>query len=403
MTFTAQQVRTVVDVAKKLATGNYGYTQGARLSAYAKNGKLGVDGLAKVGDTDCSMSAGIAYVLAGMIPESVIYGTFYSGNIASALKKHGFKVVNVSGWSVAKINAYMIPADSVVGPGHVVTCTGPGKVLSFESNEFGGRLGGKKGDQTGREGRIRAMYARNRGWSYLIRPVVSKKASAKIRVATFNTLDTRFKTLTDERAKNLVATVTKANADIYLLTEASEAIRNVIRNGLGNSNRWLVWESHSSQAIVFDSLLWAHSDKEVVKFSSYHGGVYAVLTHRATGIKIAFGAYHCIPDSLTSESAQKEDMQGFAALVDNIGDLCIIGGDGMNDPNWISDWTDVRLAVDNENKSKPTYKTHITDRVASKNKTKRIAWYGYNVINSAGSDHNLVIAAGKIGGLNDSL
>ena len=33
-------------VARRLASGPYGYSQGARTSAYARNGKLGVAGLA---------------------------------------------------------------------------------------------------------------------------------------------------------------------------------------------------------------------------------------------------------------------------------------------------------------------------------------------------------------------
>lgn len=159
-------------VARRLASGPYGYSQGARTSAYARNGKLGVAGLAAKGDTDCSFSTGLVYVLGGLVDEDVLRGTFYTGNMASKLKASGmFTVTSVRGWSLAKLRKTLREGDSLVGPGHVVYCVEPGKVLSFESDERGKSTGGKLGDQTGREGRIRSLYSRSRGWAYLIRPI----------------------------------------------------------------------------------------------------------------------------------------------------------------------------------------------------------------------------------------
>lgn len=159
-------------VARRLASGPYGYSQGARTSAYARNGKLGVAGLAAKGDTDCSFSTGLVYVLGGLVDEDVLRGTFYTGNMASKLKASGmFTVTSVRGWSLAKLRKTLREGDSLVGPGHVVYCVEPGKVLSFENDERGKSTGGKLGDQTGREGRIRSLYSRSRGWAYLIRPI----------------------------------------------------------------------------------------------------------------------------------------------------------------------------------------------------------------------------------------
>lgn len=159
-------------VARRLASGPYGYSQGARTSAYARNGKLGVAGLAAKGDTDCSFSTGLVYVLGGLVDEDVLRGTFYTGNMASKLKASGmFTVTSVRGWSLAKLRKTLREGDSLVGPGHVVYCVEPGRVLSFEADERGKSTGGKRGDQTGREGRIRSLYSRSRGWAYLIRPI----------------------------------------------------------------------------------------------------------------------------------------------------------------------------------------------------------------------------------------
>ena len=159
-------------VARRLASGPYGYSQGARTSAYARNGKLGVAGLAAKGDTDCSFSTGLVYVLGGLVDEDVLRGTFYTGNMASKLKASGmFTVTSVRGWSLAKLRKTLREGDSLVGPGHVVYCVGPNQVLSFENDERGRSTGGRVGDQTGQEGRIRSLYSRSRGWAYLIRPI----------------------------------------------------------------------------------------------------------------------------------------------------------------------------------------------------------------------------------------
>ena len=159
-------------VAKRLALGNFGYGQDDRTSALADNGKLGVDGLKEPGDTDCSFSMGIIYYLGGLIDRDVLRGTFYTGNLASKLVGTGmFVAISVNGWSLAKIKREAREGDGLLGPGHVVYCLGDGRCVSFENTEKGGSTGGKLGDQTGREGRIRDIYDRSRGWAYILRPV----------------------------------------------------------------------------------------------------------------------------------------------------------------------------------------------------------------------------------------
>lgn len=171
-------------VAKRLATGNFGYGQDDRTSALADNGKMGVAGLREPGDTDCSFSLGIIYYLGGLIDRAVLRGAFYSGNIVAKLVATGmFTATRVKGWSLAKLRAFVREGDAVAGPGHVVYGLGGGRIVSFESTERGTSTGGKKGDQTGREGRIRDLYARPKGWSYVVRPIAPQTFMGRVLAA----------------------------------------------------------------------------------------------------------------------------------------------------------------------------------------------------------------------------
>lgn len=171
-------------VARALASGDYGYDQSGRWSALADNGKLGVAGLAKRGEADCSSSTGMIYYLGSLVTRDALKGTFYTGNLASRLRGTGmFTVTSVDGWSLAKIKATLRQGDALLGPGHVVYCVSAGKVLSFESDERGRSAGGRVGDQTGREGRIRALYARSKGWAHLIRPISAATFQRRILAA----------------------------------------------------------------------------------------------------------------------------------------------------------------------------------------------------------------------------
>ena len=174
-------VKEAVKVGKHLATRNFGYGQDDRTSAWNDNGKLGIAGLREPGDTDCSFSTALAYYLGGIIPRSVLKGSFYTGNAANVLAKTGmFHRINVQKLTLDQIKAKSKTGDSIVGPGHMMFCVGPNQWVSFETTEKGTSTGGKKGDQTGREGRIRGLYLRGSssrtkgksktGWVDLLRP-----------------------------------------------------------------------------------------------------------------------------------------------------------------------------------------------------------------------------------------
>ena len=157
-------IKAFVKVAKRLAAGDFGYSQSDRWSA------LGTDGLVEPGNADCSSSTGMALLLGGLIDRDLLRGTWYTGNLASKLTGTGlFRAVKVGGWSLTKLRAQVGAGDILLGPGHVVVGIGGGTIVSFEADERGRSTGGRKGDQTGSEGRVREVYARSRGWSYLLR------------------------------------------------------------------------------------------------------------------------------------------------------------------------------------------------------------------------------------------
>lgn len=173
---TAPTIAAATKIARKLAAGAYGYDQGQRWSALGADGKLKASG-----ELDCSSSTGLIYYLAGFIDRSVLSGTFYTGNLAAKLVATGmFRAIPVKGWSLAKLKAAVKEGDAVVGPGHVVYSVGGGRVLSFENDERGKSFGGRMGDQTGSEGRIRALYARSRGWAYIVRPLSPQELQRRV-------------------------------------------------------------------------------------------------------------------------------------------------------------------------------------------------------------------------------
>lgn len=174
-------IKTALRVAQKLAAGDFGYGQDDRQSAWADNGKLGLAGLREPGDIDCSFSVALIWYLAGMIDRAILLGTIYTGNLAQVMARTGgYDLIDVRHLSLAQIRAKARKADALLGVGHVIWHLGADRWLSFEATEKGTSTGGKRGDQTGREGRIRGVYLRSAssravgesrtGWVVIIRP-----------------------------------------------------------------------------------------------------------------------------------------------------------------------------------------------------------------------------------------
>jgi len=118
---------------------------------------------------DCSSIVLGLYVLAGYPVD--ISGLCYTGNAAALTRAAGFSVTRFSGRL-----SDLRPGDALVEPGrHIVLILDGGECLSPETNELGRATGGRAGDQTGREVRIRPVYLRDAsradgGWTYLLRP-----------------------------------------------------------------------------------------------------------------------------------------------------------------------------------------------------------------------------------------
>lgn len=184
--------------AKAYAAGPYGYSQGSGTKDGRWSGLAGAPG-----NFDCSSFSGAVAYMGGMIDRAVLKGTFYTGNIVSKLVATGmFTSINVSKLTLAQLKAKAKEGDFLRGPGHVVYCLGNGKCVSFETDERGKSSGGKVGDQTGKEGRVRDIYARSRGWTHLVRPVSPSRLLAGVLAALANgkAVDSRLVSLIQRRS-----------------------------------------------------------------------------------------------------------------------------------------------------------------------------------------------------------
>jgi hypothetical protein len=159
MTTPTQRMATI---AKQIAAGRYGYDQGAtaRWSGLDKAGRK----LRTTGEFDCSSSTA-AIVYLGGDPIDLSTNT-WTGNLAGKLRKAGWDVMKFPG--LAKVRK----GDILLTPGrHVVFQISAKTCVSAEHDERAKSAGGKTGDQTGREIRLRPTYNRPGGWTYLCRRV----------------------------------------------------------------------------------------------------------------------------------------------------------------------------------------------------------------------------------------
>lgn len=136
-------IYTAVAWAKQIAEDNtHGYDQDNR------NGP----------DYDCSSLVSTALHIGGfnISPES------WTGNMYSQLKR--------CGWTQLPIDAPRRTGDVFLTPRkHTVICLDSSRVISAGINEKGTARGGKSGDQTGLEIRIRDFYNPSYGWKYHLR------------------------------------------------------------------------------------------------------------------------------------------------------------------------------------------------------------------------------------------
>jgi len=263
----------------------------------------------------------------------------------------------------------------------------------------------KPGDPGDDMGSVRAdVLAKIAEWSEPTPdPTPTPATVLALRVATFNTMDpalTGSKPLTASRAAALGKTAVKAKADVYLLNECPEVIRDPLRAAMpGGASRWLV-RPRGAQAIMWDSDRLTETAETEVNFKgiSYQGGQICVLKDKSTGQQVVFGSYHLTPNSRSTDAQQRSQMSQMIAAIRKFGQgPRILGGDGVNDNAWLPGWDDAReKAANSGTRDAKTYQGKaITDRIHSDSLTP-VDWRGYNVKPSSGSDHALVITAVNI-------
>lgn len=164
--------RKLIAWARELEAKNTGYGQGAKERASCfdfKNKKIRPNRM-----VDCSMAyAGLVDMAYGT---KVHEGTCWTGNIASKLAATGFfRVTRFKSLSDVK------PGGALLTPGHhISTMLDKGEMLSPEGNEKGRTTGGKPGDQTGREVKIRKLYNRPGGWRLVINPIPTDEFKGRL-------------------------------------------------------------------------------------------------------------------------------------------------------------------------------------------------------------------------------
>lgn len=123
-------------------------------------------------DYDCSSLMISAWQQAGVPVKTA--GATYTGNMAPAFLRCGFEDVT------AEVNlttgAGLQRGDVLLNAQHHTAMSiGDGQIVHASINEAGRAIGGKTGDQTGREICVRSYYKYSKGWDKVLRYVGSGK------------------------------------------------------------------------------------------------------------------------------------------------------------------------------------------------------------------------------------
>lgn len=154
----------------------HGYTQGSGRNGSGGTEKVKIlDIIIEImkGDRDCSSSAIevwkkiLAYFWKGTKYEHILDGATYTGNMRKVFTASG--LFDAVPFSMANLHKYAKPGDVLLNDSHHTGIyQGNDKVSEFLSNEFGGILNGKVGDQTGRESRVRDVSAYSKNWQWIL-------------------------------------------------------------------------------------------------------------------------------------------------------------------------------------------------------------------------------------------
>jgi len=117
-------------------------------------------------DWDCSSLVIQAYENAGIPVKS--RGATYTENMVPVFLSCGFRDVKDS--IDLTTGAGLQRGDVLVNvKHHAAICIGGGRIVNAGGNEFGGAVGGRTGDQTGREIRVMNYYLYPQGWDHVLR------------------------------------------------------------------------------------------------------------------------------------------------------------------------------------------------------------------------------------------
>lgn len=149
-------------VARQLEASNEGYGQLERWTFWDSANRRIIPGRA----CDCSSSTAVIVSLGGF--PLTVNAAITTSNLGPLLERAGFTRLPYTASTVTR------EGDIVLAPGHhVVYALSASEWWSAEGNELGRASGGKPGDQTGRETRIRTPYDMTAGGTraaHLYRP-----------------------------------------------------------------------------------------------------------------------------------------------------------------------------------------------------------------------------------------
>ena len=155
----------------------HGYTQGSGRwgDGTTENVKVG-GGVFKIagGDRDCSSGVISAYKAAGVNVDAT-----YTGNMKDAFLATGMFEWKPISYTAKRGDVYLNHVN------HTAMCVSdkPDRLVEFYLNEKGGITGGKKGDQTGGECRVRSYY--DFPWDGILRFTGTQKVKHSVLVTTF--------------------------------------------------------------------------------------------------------------------------------------------------------------------------------------------------------------------------
>lgn len=150
-------------MARRIVNGNTGYNQAKRWTFYDR----ATDTFIPHKETDCSAMCGvIARAGTKKLSLGTEHSSFYTGNMEAKMVATG-EFMGMAYPGAAGVRE----GDFLLKPGHVVYAVANNLLAEASIDENGKITGGKPGNQSGQETRLRPNWG---GWTRLIRPITTK-------------------------------------------------------------------------------------------------------------------------------------------------------------------------------------------------------------------------------------